>query len=562
MKIKLDTIKVENYYSIGTVEYKFKNGVHLVYGVNYDLTDTFGKAASNGAGKTTLFSAVYQGLFNKNSKNPSDTVTTASNIYTEKPYRIVLDLEIDETEYRIDNNRGKGKIEIFENSKDITPKNISSQLRRIQNILKLDFKAFSALTFFNPASLTSIMDLTSKENLLYKFLDIESVKHIEQNVKKYLKEQKEEIKVLSAKKTLLENQKKNLERALQNTVDKEKLKEELIDIENKIATYKQSNLVKLLELKKEDMENAAKSLAKAKTKLEGIVGEGKVIARQREQLKSGTCPVCGNKVNTDALEDEYRIVSDKYDKQKEIVDKKQAEFEKIEEEYLQLKRKYDEGFKQLTEKRTAIFSKLNMADSFQELTENVQAQTDDLQKQIEETEKAIKEIEPYINYFEAVDGLLKDGVLLSFLLQSYTKHFIKWYNHYKSLAGVPISVALNINKGKLDYWFYEDGKKKTYNALSMGEKTRVSLLFLVATLKAIEEVSGFSINYLVFDEILGSLDEHGVEVLKILLDDLRKDKAIFLINHHEEIEKAFADSVITIAKRNNISYLEGVENDE
>jgi DNA repair exonuclease SbcCD ATPase subunit len=119
-----------------------------------------------------------------------------------------------------------------------------------------------------------------------------------------------------------------------------------------------------------------------------------------------------------------------------------------------------------------------------------------------------------------------------------------------------IDIKIKVSKGKMTYIFIDNGVEKTFSLLSAGEKTRVSLMLLLATLKTIEQLTNITINYLVLDELLGVLDGEGINFLKNVLSTMRKDKCIYIISHHNEIEDSFADGIITVIKENNISRIE------
>jgi DNA repair exonuclease SbcCD ATPase subunit len=113
-----------------------------------------------------------------------------------------------------------------------------------------------------------------------------------------------------------------------------------------------------------------------------------------------------------------------------------------------------------------------------------------------------------------------------------------------------------VNKGKMEYKFIDDGSVKEFSALSSGEQTRVSLLLLLATLKSIEQLLGMQINFLVFDELFGVLDDEGIHFIDNVLTELRKEKAVFVVNHHDELDMIIPDYEIRVIKENNVSWVE------
>ena len=60
--------------------------------------------------------------------------------------------------------------------------------------------------------------------------------------------------------------------------------------------------------------------------------------------------------------------------------------------------------------------------------------------------------------------------------------------------------------------------------------------------------------------MLGVLDDEGIEMVKKFLELLRREKAVYLITHHEEIPVEFFDSLITFEKTNGVTSLKSIKN--
>ena len=83
-------IRIENYYSIGDIEYKVQEGIFKLSG-------------SNGQGKTSLCSALSQCLYNKSIKNTGTLIDDTYNKITKRPYRISTTLSVNDKKYCIIN---------------------------------------------------------------------------------------------------------------------------------------------------------------------------------------------------------------------------------------------------------------------------------------------------------------------------------------------------------------------------------------------------------------------------------------------------------------------------
>jgi DNA repair exonuclease SbcCD ATPase subunit len=118
-----------------------------------------------------------------------------------------------------------------------------------------------------------------------------------------------------------------------------------------------------------------------------------------------------------------------------------------------------------------------------------------------------------------------------------------------------IQVRIKENKGKLKFSFVRGGITHTLNSLSAGEKTRVAVITLFAILETLQILSNNKFNLLVLDELLGQLDDEGVEVLQQILNRYRGKMTIFVMLHHNEIPLNFFDAVYKVKKVNGITHI-------
>ena len=561
MSLKFSSIEVKDYFSLDKAKLKFTPGIFLIEGENRDLPNfeelvNQGASVSNGSGKTTLFSAPYQCLFNKNSKDSKATIASVGNLYTNKPYNIALKFTKGTKHYEVENNRAHNKIFIKEDGVDITPKGVANQLTLIKNIIGFDFSTFSSLTFLNQQSLSNIIDLTNKDNVVYQFFDIEKLNSLEKELKVRKKSKVEarnmivsNLSVVRKHLALVEGFSKVDLKVLDS--QEASLNANLLELELKENTPK-------LKIIKSKLSNLKVTLGELRVELGGIAGSAKVLKAQAEKLSSGTCPTCNQSVasNSKAIEDElevfrkeYKVVNTKiFDCNKEISTLE----EDLHEELGQIEEAKKIVLQQINQVRTKILLGKDNNERYDKSKDNIQELENE--RDLLETEAPL--VDEDIKVLEALLAVLKSGAVVNEYLKKYRLLFLRNFRELKKYTSFDIDILIKVEKGKMSYNFFDAGKEKSFHSLSAGERTRVSLMLLLATLKTIEQLTNITINYLVLDELLGVLDHEGITFLEKVLDDMRKTKSIYIITHHNEIKKEYADGIIKVVRENNLSVLE------
>jgi len=554
--IKITNIKINNFYSIGYSELDFENGVYLVYGENLDAEVVSDKDVSNGAGKTTLFNAVFQGLYNKNLKDVSGKIDSASNIYTKKPYSISVSLEKDGTSYDIVNDRNLNYISIFKEGEELGIKGVKNQLNYIKNLIGMDFASFSSLVFLNSTSLENIIDISSKDNIVYQFFNIERIKELEKNIKEYVKTLKAERTAISIKKdTLLSNISvvDNIEKT-----DTSKLENIASELRDALLSLESSPLAKKIENLSKLIDEETKLLSSLNSKKVSKKSELSTITNLMTKLESGVCPLCGSESvgklssmlgEITNLESELSSIDSEYQKQN-------IKCSSLTTELTNANNELNTKKKELSSELNNIKAKIESIKMTEKRLSTVKESVESAQEEIKVISRRVLDIDDELLYFSSILGIIKNGSIVNEYLKKYSKLLQVNINELNKFSSFNINILVGLEKGKLSYKFFDTDKFKTFTQLSSGERTRVALIILLSTLKAIEQLSGVSINILVLDELLSALDKDGVDFLKSIINILRKDKAIFIITHHNEIEQSFADRFVYVTKEKNITSVE------
>ena len=135
------------------------------------------------------------------------------------------------------------------------------------------------------------------------------------------------------------------------------------------------------------------------------------------------------------------------------------------------------------------------------------------------------------NEFDNGQLLLKAlKVVLSKTIENGIKNLEYKTNVYLRAFGGDIRILFESNDAKLDISVIISGVSVSYYTLSTGQMARVSIATLLAMRELLNTRSSKSINLLILDEVVGTLDSEGKEQLIDILAE-RTDMNIFLVSH-------------------------------
>lgn len=545
-----DKIKIEDFYSIGSIDYNFHNGIFKVEGYDKDT------GTQNGAGKSTFSSAISQCLYNRSQKNPKNTLEGTYNTTTGRPYRIQLSLSIGEDKIEIDNDRTKNVINIKINGELQKVKGIKNQLTLIKDIVGVDYETFNALTYLSQSSISSVFDLTDTNNVLYKFFDIDTIKKLSTGLKNTRKD-------LSKRKHFLESQITEQQKIIQN-LDRyqeidvsqygrniSELRDQIIELKDTRDTGKVSVLTHTKDKLTEELNHGKVKHAEMKTTY-------KVLSEQLEQLKTGICPVCDTVVDDKArnLADRVKEIREPLKALTDELKYKTQELDKVKDKLDSMTVIYHKNLKQLEDELTKNQNAIMVVE---EKNRHFQSMKDDVKK-IKESLRAMEEdVESMNNGLIFIASAL-EVINKGLLTKTYISNFISVFNnkiaYLLSLLDMNFDISVHESEGSLKYLIRKETTEVPYPSLSSGERTRVSLVVLLAILESLELMTNIQFNLVIFDELLSVLDSSGVEVFKTVLNKYRDQKNVLVILHHEEITSDYFDGYVYLTKEKGITKME------
>jgi len=94
------------------------------------------------------------------------------------------------------------------------------------------------------------------------------------------------------------------------------------------------------------------------------------------------------------------------------------------------------------------------------------------------------------------------------------------------------------------------GGASNYDSMSSGEKRRIDVItmFVLDDLKKVFCKNSSDLTLRFYDEVFDSLDEIGVENLIRLLNELSKEKALYVISHRDDLKDLFSKNIVVVKK--------------
>ena len=133
MKIIFNSIKIENFLSIGSAEISLKDrGYCLVNGINKNPNDS---AKSNGSGKSSIFEAIAWCLTGETIRGAKNIV----NMFTTEGALVELEFQVDQNNYKLirskDHSKYKTDLKIYVNGEDKSGKTLTDSKKLLSNYL-------------------------------------------------------------------------------------------------------------------------------------------------------------------------------------------------------------------------------------------------------------------------------------------------------------------------------------------------------------------------------------------------------------------------------------------
>jgi len=521
--MKIKSIKIQNFYSFEKVHVnfdKFKN-IILIKGQNKDAK------GSNGAGKSAFVEAIYFGLTGKTIRKSTEEAI----VHVKHKKNCLVELSLDNG-IRILRQKKPSKLQLFVDEKEKTKESIAKTQEYIDSILNLNYKVLLSSMFFGQSNTTTFLECSAedKRNIIKTFLDLDDIFIMRDRIKShkagFYNKMKEQDALISEHNSMISEFSAKITKI-------KKAKDQFADYDESILTLSLDDILKTEEQETDrswqlvtvdrDLDSVNHEILKYKTRLE--LGDTK-----------GICDKCGQPVEEKLnrafietelakLEKEHLILlnsKDSLEKAKVDIPVSSKEFSKV------------LAYKDLCRDET----------NYEELIDVYKSKID-LSSKVKAENKLDYEVMRFWEKAFSQHGIIK------FIIKNILEYLNGRVNYYLSF----------LTNSKYTLLFDEELKEKVttndqdiqYISLSGGEKRKVNLAVTMALKDLLLLTDRTQSNILFLDEIAENLDEEGIQGLFSLLQEIKKDKLIFIITHNKYLK-----TLLHSAPRLSIIKSEGV----
>ncbi len=569
------SLEVENIISIEKASLTFEdNGLILVEGWNYDTQ------RANGAGKTAIFNCLAFGLYDQLPRK-----ITASEILRRgtKSGFVRVSVLCGEDTWTVQRSRPKGVL-FFKNG---TPQDISQS--EFESFIRLTYEQF-LLTIYTPQANSRKFDRflrsadADKKEFLLQLLNLNQFGNIKKSIDDKIKMIQASIDVETTK---LSSTRSRIEAYEESLVDTTLLQESITDDKLSIFTLEKQilelsnvakpDLSKYIKVE-DDIRNKQAEIAQAKAKRQMLQDRYRELGSTIADYDSDqACGECGASVDTPAARTAHAEHQSKA-KQKMIDVKKQIDdadlicskeqsikdvASKLRDKKQQDNSDYQTAQLQITDLKALVRTKTSEVNS---ATLKISSNSELINK-IEvlkvAAEKYIVDIASYkkdLELYKTLSAVYSPTGAQAYVLDSIVDSFNEVIQKYIDIMSPNMVYTLNSFKetakgditAKFSETFTIGGEAVSVGSLSGGEEKGLSLCVDFALMEVLETQFGMTLNPIILDEPFDGLDAAGREIVIDLLENLARNRQIFVVDHASEAKALFTKSM-RVELRNKIS---------
>jgi DNA repair exonuclease SbcCD ATPase subunit len=589
--LKLKTIKLKNFLSIGNIEQEVildKDPLTLVLGENLDTPNNSG--ARNGVGKSTIIQAICYAIYGSAlTQIKKDNLINKTN---GKNMSVVLEFEKNGEQHRLERGRRPHYLRWVVNNKMVNSPDTDEaegdsrwtqkEIERVFGISLTLFKHIVVMNTFTEPFLA--MPISAQRQVIEELLGITQLSLKAEKLKEKIKSTKdkireEEIRIQATRESNNKIQKSisDLERksslwerecAKKISSLEEALKElEHLDVQEEIENHK--IIAQFLEIERE-ISNLERNKASHARALNNALKQISIAEKEFVLLKENKCPSCEQKIQ----DHKHEVMVSKLEERLSNLNKEVAEYESELTAVSDVLDPLVTEFSELGEKPTTFYDNIEEAYNHRSTVESLTKELMDVRFRpnayVDQIETLKKESLQEIVY-DTINSLtrLKDHqeYLLrfltnkdSFIRKRIIDQNLNYLNHrlsvYLNQLQLPHQVVF---LNDLSVEISELGLEFDFDNLSRGERTRL-ILSLSWAFRDVYESMNMPVNMLFIDELIDNgLDPAGVESSLEVLKKMSREHArnIFLISHREELINRVTQ-ILMVVKENGFTMLQSM----
>jgi len=555
--INFKSINYKNFQSVGNAGMK----------IDLDRSPTTLIGGPNGAGKSNLLESISYALFGK----PLKKVKLAGliNSINRKNMQIECVFTKYGDEYKVVRGEKPKVFKIFKNG-ELLDQNAASKdyQATLENVIGMDHKLFTQVCLLNRERYIPFMDMgaADRRKVVEDILDINVFGYMNKVVKGNTDSLKAQISDLEYDRGLKVTKRDGVERLIEqaksNVYDQvdglnvqvsqnedtiNNLKSKVSDLEDSLKKY-------------EGLDEQYKKLKDKKQKFSEFSYKftSKMTELKKERAfydDNDQCPTCTQDIDEDFKQSIITGVDSKQGEITEQTTKLMDELKKVVDKIKDISDQLEEK-SQIQSSINTNQSEINFLDrentklsnqiktiSEKKVDDGLDDQFLELDKKVNEMDVSMNELMNELEEYEAMRSMLKDDGIKASIVDDYVGFINKRVNEYLNHMGFFINITLD---GNFEETINSVNKQDfTYDNLSTGEKTRISIAILLVLLEVSAMKNSATTNVLFLDEILENIDVDGFELLMNLIKDKMKHKNVFVISQrYEEFKDYFRSEII------------------
>jgi DNA repair exonuclease SbcCD ATPase subunit len=549
-KIKISNFK--SFYGVHEFDFESMKGINCLKG-------------NIGSGKTTICDAIIYGLY-----GCVDGVNIPALVsWGEKDMSVEISLRTKDYDIVIQRNNRKpaeiyvnGDLMMFTNKKD------AQQILETEyyDIPKMVVTRLYLLTFGNFDK--SICKMTAGK--LREFSDEVFNMSIFTAYKDIFTQERSEIKSECTTLETTINILHNETESIKNQIEKTKTKNQafIVDLLNQSKQFQKglNDIEGEIKLKNEKINELKKSISDYQNKinetnaplnstLNDLISLYKESLKKYNNIKSGVCPTCGSKIESQEVEKlkshiDDLIVRGRNTKdslkqiecdQKVILNKYNTELDQAAEDYAKMISERDHLKMKLAinKQEIQIHSKQESESTLNEYLTRNRKRIDELIKQLNQLNERSEQIDQLYNlfYLDLRERYLDSIVLI----------ISNTVNKILQQLGTPFSVS--INNSFCVSFINSNNEMFSYGNLSTGQKKTIDVVLI---LSLIDLFSQSEFNILFLDELFSNMDQSSRDNLLALIYNMFAESTVFVVSHND-FDNSLISSTIKISNNNGES---------